>query len=427
MAAAFHYYRHLKGLSRNARLFLVSTVLNGLGLALFVLLYNLYILSVGFHEDMIGLINLVASLVAVVAALPVGWAASRLGYRAAQIIGTLGSVLSLVFPLLVPSAWAFIVTELIWGVAYTMVIIVTGPFITENSSEEDRPYLFSLQFVLVTLTTCIGTLLGGELPRILSGWFGVGAESPVAYQGALWIGTGLLFLSALPLAFLKEPKARHAQIVRPRFVVHRPRHVARLLLPTVVAAAGGGMFVPFVNVFWKATHNLNDATIGQLFALSALLMTALGLIAPLLSRRLGLVRLMVFSQTLAVISLLAFGFSPWLLLAVAGFLGRDAMMNLSRPLNSQFQMERSDAAERAAVSSLSTMLVNLTWGIGSWVSGIWQTEGNYALVFIGSAAFYLVAAALLQVLFGARHGAAAQPEIEDAASGLAVAAASPAE
>lgn len=400
MGTILNYLRRLNGFNRNAKLFLLSTVLNGLGLSLLVLLYNLYILSLGFHEDMIGLVTLVASLVAVVAALPMGWVANRLGYKDAQIVGIVGSALSLVVPLVFPTAWALIVCELIWGVAFTLLIIVGAPFMSENSSEEERSYLFSIQFMLATLTMFIGSLCGGELPRLFGLWLNVGAESPTAYQGALAVGTGLMFASTLPLFFLKTQTGLHTHTTRPRLVVREPRKIARLLLPTLISAVAGGMFVPFVNVFWKVSHHLNDAAIGQIFAASALIMTALATLTPVLAQRWGAVRVMVVTQVCAVGGLLMFGFSPWFMFALAGYLGRDVLMNLSRPLAGQFQMERSALAERAAVSALATMAFNLSWGLGSWVSGIWQTQGQFALVIMVSAGFYLASAALLQALFG---------------------------
>ncbi len=400
MANVLNYLRRLAGLNRNAKLYLLSTALNGLGLSLFVLLYNLYILSLGFHEDMIGFVTLLASFVAVIAALPMGWVANRLGYKLAQIVGVGGSALSVVFPLVLPTRDGFILCELLWGVTFTLMVIVSGPYMTENSSEEDRPYLFSIQFVLTMATMFMGTLFGGELPRLFGVWFNVGAESPAAYQGALWVGTGLLFVSALPLVFLKATRHSHAHTGRPRLAVREPRKVARLLLPTLIGAAGGGMFIPFVNVLWKVSFHMNDATIGQILAVSALLVTVMSMFAPPLTRRWGLVRVMVVSQVLSVVGLLAFGFSPWWMVALVAYLGRDALVNLSRPLNVQFQMEHSLVEERAAVSSLSTMFFNLAWGLGSWVSGIWQTEGQFALMFGVCAGFYLGSALLLQTLFG---------------------------
>jgi MFS family permease len=419
------YLGRLGGFNRNAKLFLISTFLNGLGISLLVLLYNLYILSLGFHEDMIGLVTLVACLMAAAASLPMAWAAHRLGYRAAQIVGLAGSALSIGLALVVPTAQALIVTELIWGVAFTLVLIVSAPYMTENSSEEERPYLFSIQFVLLTSTGFIGSLFGGELPRLFGLVLKVGAESPMAYQGALSVAVALMFASALPLFFLEVPKGRHTHAARPRLVVRDRGKVVRLLLPTLLSAAGGGMFVPFVNVFWRLLHNLNDASIGQVFAVSALLMTGLGLLAPILSRRWGMVRVMVCTQLVSITGLLFFGFSPWLVVALLGYLGRDVLINLSRPLSMQFQMEESELDERAAVSSLSTMLFNLAWGVGSWVSGLWQTQGHFTLVFVASAAFFLAAVGSLQILYGRTRPPVAASELT--ISNRAVAVGSPAE
>lgn len=414
------YFRRLTRFNRNAKLFLLSTFLNGLGISLLILLYNLYILSLGFHQDMIGLVTLVASLTAVAASIPVTWAANRLGYKGAQILGIMGSAISIGLALVVPTAEALIVTELIWGAAFTLVVIVGAPFMSENSSAEERPYLFSVQFVLLTLTAFIGNLFGGGLPRLFGSILGATAESPAAYQGALAVGVVLMFASAVPLFFLETHKGRHAHAIRPRLTVRDRSKLIKLLIPTLLGAAGGGVFVPFVNVFWKLSHNLSDDSIGQVFAASALLMTGLGLLAPVMSKRWGVVRVMVVTQFISVVGLVLFGFSPWFMVTLGGYLGRDVLMNLSRPIFGQFQMEESAVDERAAVSSLSTMVFNLSWGVGSWVSGIWQTQGLFALVFLVSAAFYLASVVSLQILFGRKRHHDGSSEVTAGSSAIAV-------
>jgi MFS family permease len=167
-----------------------------------------------------------------------------------------------------------------------------------------------------------------------------------------------------------------------------------------ISALGAGMFVPFTNVFWKISYSLDDDTIGQIFAVSALIMTGVTVVAPMLTRRWGLVRVLSITRVFAVVGLLGFGFSPWFMLALVGFLGRDILMNLSRPLTDQFQMEQTAVEERAIVSSLSVMVFNLAWAAASGVSGIWQTQGNFTWVFVASGGFYLLSVWLLYVFFG---------------------------
>lgn len=402
MQALTTYLKTVGGFSHNAKLYLVHTVLSGLGLALLVLLYNLYILSLGFKQDMIGLVTLVACVVAVFAALPVGLLSTRLGYKFAFIFAVSGTAGSIALPLVFPTREVLIGLELIWGVAFTLLVILGAPFMTENASDAERAHLFSVQFVLSTATAFVGSLVGGELPRLFAGLFGVDTESPAAYQGALVIAVLLILSSAIPFFFVQSSKGRAGspKIARPRLAVRNPRQVTRLLLPHFFASLGAGMFIPFANVFWRVLFGLPDSTIGTIFATSALLMAGLGLFSPTLTKRFGEVRVMVVAQTVAVAGVLFFGFSPLIVLALLGYFARDVMVNLMRPLFGHFLMEQSDPTERAAVSALSTMVFNLAWGMGSWVSGVWQTNGQFGLVFIASAAFYLLSTFLFQSFFG---------------------------
>lgn len=394
------YFESARALSRNAHLFLAHTVLSGLSIALMALLYNLYVLSLGFKQDMIGMVTLVACAVGVVAALPAGYALNRLGYKRALLAGVFLTGFSMLLPLLFPARAALIGCELFWGTGFTLLVIAGAPFMTDNSSASQRAQLFSLQFVLTMLTAFVGYLVGGELPRWFGERLGAGAESAQAYQGALYVSAGLMFLSAVPFFFIRQKRNdKSAHPARPRLSIEHPRGVAKLLTPYIVGAVGAGMFVPFANVLWKTTQNVSDATIGTIFALSALLMVGGGMFVPALSKRVGQVRVMVIFQSAAVVGLLAFGASPFLGIALVAYLTRDVLMNLVRPIWGQFMMERSAPAERAAVSALATMGFNFAWGVSSWISGVWQSDNQLLWVYAGSAGFSVVAIVALQYLF----------------------------
>lgn len=400
MQGLVNYFNMVRGLNRSARLFLVHTMLSGLAIALLALLYNFYIASLGFKQDMIGLVTLVACTVAVVAALPMGFVLNRLGYKRALVLAILLTTFSMVLPLVFPTADALIGCELFWGVGFTLLIIAGGPFMTENSTTEQRPHLFSLQFVLTTVTAFAGNLLGGELPRWFGNLRGVGAEAPQAYQLALAVSVVLMLSSVIPIFFLSQGNTKHPSAVRPHLHLNDRAGATKLLLPYIIGALGAGMFVPFVNVLWKMTQNVSDATIGTIFAFSALVMAVFGLASPVLAQRFGTVRVMVVAQGLAVIGLVAFGMTPIFGIALVGYLARDVLMNMTRPLYSQFMMEMSEPGERAAVSAFATMGFNLAWGVSSWVSGMWQTQNQLAWVFATSAGFFLVSAFSLYWFFG---------------------------
>jgi MFS family permease len=395
------YFQTVRGLNRNAQLFLVHTVFSGLSIALLGLLYNFYVLSLDFKQDMIGMLTLVACAIAVVAALPVSVLLNRLGYKRALLLGVSVTTFSMLLPLWIPSGAALVVSEALWGIAYTLLLIAGAPFMTENSSDAQRTFLFSIQFVLTMFTAFVGYVVGGALPRWIGEWIGVGAESPVAYQGALYLSAGLMILSAVPFLFIRAKEGeKHLAHVAPRYRVRKPLPIAKLLAPYIVGALSAGMFVPFANVLWRTTQHVSDETIGNIFALSAILMVGAGIVSPMVTRRLGAARAMVLYQSVAVGGLLAFGFVPLFSVALFGYLVRDVLMNLVRPIYGQFMMDHSEPAERAAVSALATMGFNLAWGVSSWVSGEWQSANQFVWVIAASAALSIVAIGLMQYFFG---------------------------
>jgi MFS family permease len=401
MQSVLNYLAAVRALNRNAKFFLLHTIFFGLSIALLALLYNLYVMSLNFKQDMIGTLTLLACVVAVVAALPLSVVLNRLGYQRTLIAAVLLTAFSMWLPLVFPVREALLACELFWGVGFTLLVIAGAPFMTENSNDGQRAQLFSLQFALTMLTAFVGYWVGGSLPRWFGAWLGVNAESPQAYQAALYVSVVLMLCSAVPFFFIRNrARAKHAAPVSPRVLVRRPTPAAKLVTPYIIGAAGAGMFVPFANVLWKTTQNVSDATIGNIFALSALLMVGAGVVLPFLLKRWGAVRAMLILQMIAIAGLLAFGCTGIFAVAVVGYWARDVMMNLVRPVYGQFMMEQSDAAERAAVSAVATMGFNLAWGTGSWVSGIWQSENQFAIVFIVSAGFGVLGIGTMYYFFG---------------------------
>jgi len=62
----------------NARLYLVNVIISGISLGVFRLLFNFYILSLGFNEVLIGRLITTSSLTALIVALPMGYLSGQL-------------------------------------------------------------------------------------------------------------------------------------------------------------------------------------------------------------------------------------------------------------------------------------------------------------------------------------------------------------
>lgn len=285
-----------------------------------------------------------------------------------------------------------------------MLVLIGAPFMSENSTNEQRDPFFSLQFAVTMLSFTVGNFFGGRLTEALANLSGVAREAPLAYAGALWVSVALMLLSALPFLFLRQPAAHEHReritLLSPFGAIRNWRPVFQLSLIALLGGAAGGFFLPFVNVFWKLSFGLSDDRIGELFALSALIIAAVTLIAPLMTARWGRLRVIILAQFISIPTTLAFGLANVYAVALLGYFLRDAMYHMARPLLAAFQMDQVEAHERAVFASILSVVWNLAWGATSWLSGQWQVEGHIPLVFLITGIFQFASTLLLYLFFG---------------------------
>src|SRR4030042_3480723 len=99
------YGAHLAAFRPNARLYLVYAIVAGVAMGIFRLLFNFYILSLGFDEKLLGNLVATSSVTALIVALPMGYLADTLGRKksllVSGVITCLTVAMMVVFP--VPS------------------------------------------------------------------------------------------------------------------------------------------------------------------------------------------------------------------------------------------------------------------------------------------------------------------------------------
>ena len=96
------YLHSFTGFSRDARLFLLTTIVFGAALSLYWIDFNLYLESIGLDRPTIGLLLSVSQLAGVLVALPASALSDRLGRRTLLYLGSFGYILSLGL-----TSWAF--------------------------------------------------------------------------------------------------------------------------------------------------------------------------------------------------------------------------------------------------------------------------------------------------------------------------------
>ncbi|MFQ6033960.1 MAG: MFS transporter [Candidatus Bipolaricaulia bacterium] len=395
------YLRRLRGFSRNARLYLLFSFLSGLTFSVYYLFFNLYILSMDYDPGFLGLLVALPMGINLIVAIPAGLLGDRIGYRRAMLGGTALMVLSTVGIALLPSARSLVLFSLASGLGSSLVWVVGAPFMAQNSSEEERTHLFSVQFAVNTFSGFFGYLLGGGLPALFANLFRVGPEEPAAYRATLLLSAGLLAVALLPLLAVRARSAGEpsGERLRLKEAFQEPRLLGRLFFPEVVIGFGAGLLIPYLNVFFKGKFALPDALLGTLFAGQAVAMGLATLAGPLLAERWGKIRAVVFTQLGSIPFLLMLGYSPLLSAAAVGFLARAALMNMGGPLYTAFVMERVEERRRGAVNGLLMMSWSGSWGLSNWVSGQLQQGPGFGLIFLITCVSYLLGSTMTYRFF----------------------------
>lgn len=397
------YGRRVSLFRPNARLYLLFTILTGAGFGIYRLLFNFYVLSLGYDEALLGNLLTTTSLVALLSALPAGYFSDRLGRKPALLLSTtinVGAVLGMV---LWQQAAGFYTMNALIGLGQSLSGVTFGPFLMENSGDEERTYLFSLTAGAQMTAAFMGNWLGGFLPAWLGGASGVAATSSAAYAWSLLVVAGIASLGLLPLLLLRSrppgDSPRENGISPFRYARQRPRLLGALIAPMLITSLGAGLLMPFMNVFFRRTHGSTDGAIGTLFAVGSLAMAVGLLLAPPLADRFGKIQVVVISQALSVPFLLVLGFAPWFWLSAGSYLIRLALMNMSNPVYQAFIMEHVEQDARATVASLVSMSWNFGWAFSPTLSGWLQVEYGFGPVFLGTATTYVLAIFLYRRFF----------------------------
>jgi MFS family permease len=410
------YGDHLVAFRPNARLYLTYGIIAGIALGIFRLLFNFYVLSLGFDEKLLGNLVTTSNLTALIVALPMGYLADYLGRKSSLLIS--GAIICLTIGMMVilPVPSILYGMNVISGAAQSLAAVTMSPFLMENSGEHERTYLFSFSSGIQMVSASVGSWIGGYLPSWVAGMRSVEAVSSQAYGGSILVVSMALAISVLPLIMIKMPRLNHEErtVFAPfSYAAKNPKKLTQLILPMLITSFGAGLIMPFMNVFFRLQYHQSDQVIGVLFAWGSLAI-GLGLLAaPPLADRLGKIQIVVITQGLSIPFLILLGFSPLFWVSGVAYYIRVALMNMSSPVYQTFVMEQVEPSSRAMVASLVSMSWNFGWAVSPTISGILQVQYGFGPPFLGTIILYIISVFLYWFFWWRKSGARepAPPEV----------------
>lgn len=413
------YVRTFTGFSRDARLFLLFTLVSGAALSLYWVDFNLYLAALGVGTPTIGIVATAGALAGVLVAIPASAASDRWGRRLVMAAGIAVGAVALAGFLVTESVPVLIVLGALSGAGTQASFVVQVPYMTEHTTSEHRSEFFSLQFAVQNATNVVAALLGGILAGTVAGMLGAGPDSLEAYRFLLLVMLVLTIASLAIVAVLGDDRPSIVFRDRPRqvgepatfprvtrrpmsparlMVVHDRRRFVRLLVPVFIISLGAGQVIPFLNLFVQGKFGLSLASLNAVFAITSLGTMVAILLQPALARRFGKVNSVVLVQGASIPFIIVLGFSPLLWTVIVAMTVRNSLMNAGNPIANAFAMEHVDPAERASLAAATNLAWSAAWVVaGPFFSLLQATLGfglGFTVNFITIIVLYTVGTAL---------------------------------
>ena len=396
------YAVKVRAFKPNARLYLVNIIITGVAMGVLRLLFNFFVLSLGYDEVLVGKLVTVNNMTALLLALPTGYLADYLGRKRSLLTGGSLTALAVLAMVIWPQVTMLYLANVLFGFSQSLLTVTNAPFLMENSGEQERTYLFSFASGLMMAANSLGNWIGGYLPTWVASMRMITPTSSVAYAGALLVASFITMVGLLPLFFLHTSRTRRSErtdFAPIRYATENPVLLTKLILPMLITSIGAGLIMPFMNVFYRQVYHQPDPMIGAMFAWGSLAMGLGLLLAPPLADRIGKIQLVVITQAISVPFLVMMGFSPWFWLSAVAYYIRLALMNMSSPVYQTFVMERVESSARATVASLEGMAWNFGWAFSPVVSGWLQVNYGFGPAFLGTILLYSLSIVLYWAFF----------------------------
>ncbi len=405
------YLRQLSRFNRNVRLVLLATVLSSLALGIFSVDFNLYILSIGIKPDTLGKILSAGPIAQIIAAIPIGFFAERIGFRKAFLviygltgISWLAQVSTPDLPLIASAAF-------LGGLAMAGNFVVRLPFYSANVEGAERTHVFSFDSMLNGAIYALGALLAGYLPNLFQA---LHADLTASYRVTLYISGVIMLLGSLPIYLIREQRSREVKRISLKpYLWGMDRFMVKGFTIEFFLGLSMGLIVPFINIIFifhlQTTREFYSAVEAFVF-IPTLVLTALG---PVFASRLGSTRTMMISRFLMAAFTLALGVVILPALGASTYWAYRALFTMSQAVWFAYAMAMAAPKAKAALSAWLNITFEAGMAVAAPITGLMLAQANYVLPFFLASGSAAVAGVLTYFFLAARSAAPVEETVTE--------------
>ncbi len=361
-------------------------------------LLALYLDRCGYSKAQIGAVQAADAWGKVLVAIPAAIVLARMRTPPVLVASSvIAGACYLVLPWL-PSLAAIQAVNVLAGLAWSVHYVAIAPFLFRHSTIAERAAVFGLADAVHTGAAVAGAFVAGAVVTWLAA-FVAGEREALAI--VLSGGGVLALLAVFPYGRIHEHVTRERASIGMLRILRENRGLfARFAIPHLVIAAGAGLCIPFLGLYFQDRFAVSPGAVANLYAAGQLLVTLGFLVTPWLSARTSFVRSIVILELASIPFFLVLAFTSQLSLAVFAFLARGALMNAAAPVLKHFSMRAAREEARELQNGITSLVYGLGWVIGPQIGGrLLDASGdNYRTLMCTTVAFYVVAAAATLLL-----------------------------
>ncbi len=389
------YFQMMSLFRRDVWLIIITWALMGFAYSgIFLVLFNLYLLRLGYGLEFISLVNGVGLISMALFSLPAGTLGRRWGSRRMMIAGmglmTAGFFavpLAEFFPTSWQKGWILATLSLIF-LSAPLFLVNSPPFLMGVTSPVERDYAFSMQMALFSLAGFAGGLLAGFLPGFLSVILEIPLDQPAPFRYSLFLAGAIYFVGLLTTIATREGKVEQEKGNVSKAAGHIPLALISVM-GVVMFLRMAGDWAPniFLNVYLEMALFASPALIGALVAIGRLMAGIAALSMPLFVNHWGKERVIGWGTIGIALSLLPLALIPHWVAAEIGFIGAIVLSTIVSAAYSVFGQELVTPGWQAVMAGVI--------GMGSGLGGSFIVIlGGRIITAFGYDRFFLTATLL---------------------------------
>lgn len=390
------YIQRIRALDKDVRMYLLAAFSVGFSVVpgVAAVLLNLYLVRLDYGSEFIGMLNGVGSLAFALTGLPAGGIGARWGSRRTMLRGLTGVALGYA---LLPLAelttdplrgGLLIFLRVLTSGSMALYFVNTRPLVMAMAGPKLRAYVFSMQGTVAPLGAFLGNLTAGWLPSLFASL----GQKPLTHAMPYRWPLALCAIFMLPAIWAVSRIELDGRATGAALPPEAPVRQSDARLPLL--AVGGLVVVgllqgssvavtrAFLNVYMDTTLSLPTSFIGGASSLGQLAGMFFALTVPFLVSRVDNRGTYLIGVVGVVLSTLLISLYPIRMAAGIGCVGINAMIALTVPTMSMYQMLLVSERWQPLMSGATTMAMGGSFALVSLAGGYLASATSYRRVFL---------------------------------------------